>query len=106
MEGGSGEQKITNNRQSKETSRLAGCMQGETKTSSDQDFTTMKSVELRQGGETKQRGQRDKRTLRGEVGLRQILRQSGSGEWRNLIRTASYNMLFKTNHYLTMAKAK
>ena len=44
--------------------------------------------------------------LWGKVGLRRILRWSRSREGWNLIRTGSYHMLFETNHYLTMVKAK
>ena len=44
--------------------------------------------------------------MTGEVGLRVILRRSRSGEGRNLIHTGNYHMLFKTDHYLTTAKAK
>ena len=62
-EGGSEERKTMKNKQNKETSRLADCMQGETKMSGNQDFATMKSVELGRGSETKQRGQRDRQSL-------------------------------------------
>ena len=60
MEGGSEERKTANNKRSEETSRLADYMQGETRTSGGRDFATMKSVELGRGGETKQKGQRDR----------------------------------------------
>ena len=63
MEGGSEEQKTTKNKRGKETSQLADCMQGETRTNSDQDFATMKSVELGRGSETKQREQKDGQSL-------------------------------------------
>ena len=56
-EGGSEERKTMNNEQSEETSRLADCMQGETRTNGDRDFATMKSVKLGRGSETKQKGQ-------------------------------------------------
>ena len=39
------------------------CMQGKTRTNGDRDFAMMKSVELGRGSETKQRGQKDGRSL-------------------------------------------
>ena len=62
-----------NNERSEETSRLTDCMQGETRTSGDRDFATMKSApsESRRSRETGEVGEVkvDLGEFRGEAGV-------------------------------------